>query len=323
MTWHVGSVQIEGRVVLAPMAGATDSPFRRICKRFGASLVFTELVSAEGLVRNPERTGTYLTFTPGERPIAFQFFGADPERMQRAVAKAMEWKPDVVDVNLGCPARKVVRKGAGASLLKDLARMEEVVSAAVQGSTVPVTVKLRSGWDEFSVNAVEAAVRAVTQGAAAVTLHPRTRSLGFHGAADWNLIHGVVQSVQVPVIGSGDVRSPADAARMIEETGCTAVMIGRAARGNPWLLAASARALADLPPESNPVPSEVIGVAREHLALHHAAYGDRKLKDMAAQLCWYVRGFPGASGLRSRFFRASSYDELESVLLEISDPTAQ
>ncbi len=300
------------------MAGTTDSPFRRICKRFGASLVFTELVSAEGLIKSRERTGAYLEFTPEERPIAFQFFSADPTSMRQAVADAMSWEPDLVDVNLGCPARKVVRKGGGAALLRDLPLMHDVVSAAVEGSRVPVTVKLRSGWDERSVNAPEIAASAVSLGVAAVTLHPRTRVMGFSGRADWDLIREVVRSVAVPVVGSGDVRLDGDAARMVEETGCTAVMIGRAARGNPWFLRASARVLEGMPAERAATPSGVLGVAREHLRLHRAAYGDRRLRNMAAQLCWYLKGFPGASRWRSRLFGAESYWELEVLLGEIA-----
>jgi tRNA-dihydrouridine synthase B len=323
MTWHIGTVPVRGRVVLAPMAGTTDSPFRRICKRFGASLVFTELVSAEGLIKSRERTSTYLEFTPEERPIAFQFFSAEPENMSEAVGRAMRWEPDLIDINLGCPARKVVRKGAGAALLMDLPLMRDVVSAAVEASRVPVTVKLRSGWDERSINAPRVAASAVSLGVAAVTLHPRTRIMGFSGRADWDLIREVVQSVDVPVVGSGDVRLDGDAARMVEETGCTAVMIGRAARGNPWFLRASARALEGMQPEWAVAPSEVLDVAREHLGLHRAAYGDRKLKDMAAQLCWYLKGFPGASRWRRRLFGAESYRELKALLGELASSLAE
>jgi nifR3 family TIM-barrel protein len=316
MTWHIGAVPIHGRVVLAPMAGTTDSPFRRVCKRFGAALVFTELVSAEGLIRSRKRTSAYLEFTPEERPIAFQFFSASPESMGRAVADAMEWGPDIVDVNLGCPARKVVRKGAGASLLRDVPRLKEVVAAAVEGSRVPVTVKLRSGWDEGTINALATARAAVSAGAAAVTLHPRTRAMGFKGSADWELISLLVQRIPVPVIGSGDVTAAQDAVGMAQRTGCAAVMIGRAVRGNPWLLRASHHALEGLAPTPAARPSEVCRVAREHLELHRNAYGDRRLKDMAAQLCWYLRGFPNASRLRARAFAAASYAELDTVLTE-------
>jgi tRNA-dihydrouridine synthase B len=317
MTWHIGAVPIEGRVALAPMAGTTDSPFRRICKRFGAALVFTELVSAEGLIRNRERTGAYLEFAPDERPIAVQFFGADPKSMHRAIGEAMEWAPDIIDVNLGCPTRKVVKKGAGAALLKDMSLMREVVSAAVEASCVPVTVKLRSGWDDRSVIAVEAAVSAVSLGTAAVTLHPRTRAMGFSGKADWGLIREVVASVSVPVIGSGDVHSPDDAVRMARETGCAAVMIGRAARGNPWLLRDASAVLEGSPMPPSPTLEATLSVAHEHVALHRETYAGRKVRDLAAQLCWYVRGLPGASRWRARLFAASGYDELESVLSEL------
>ncbi len=323
MTWHIGRVPIQGQVVLAPMAGTTDSPFRRICKRFGAALVFTELVSAEGLIRSRERTGAYLEFTREERPIAFQFFGADPHVLHQAVREAMRWAPDIIDVNLGCPARKVVKRGAGAGLLRDMSLMQEVVSAAVEASRVPVTVKLRSGWDERSVVAVEAAVSCVSIGVSAVTLHPRTRATGFSGKADWSLIREVVESVSVPVIGSGDVRSPDDAVRMAQETGCTAVMIGRAARGAPWFLRQLSAVLDGSPMPAPPGPEVIVAVAHQHVLLHRQTYDGRRLKDLAAQLCWYVRGFPRASRWRARLFAARGYDELESMLSELAGPVAQ
>ncbi|MCK4679669.1 tRNA-dihydrouridine synthase family protein, partial [bacterium] len=208
---RIGSVVYETPFVLAPLAGLTDSPMRRICRRRGASMVWTEMVSAEGLVRDGAKSHELLAFAEEERPIAFQIFGARPEAMAGAAARVAALDPDVIDINLGCPAKKVIRGGAGAALMREPALLREITSAVVEAAGRPVTAKIRSGWDADSLNAVDIAVALEECGVSAVAIHPRTRAQGFRGAADWSLIRDVANSVSVPVLGSGDVKTAADA----------------------------------------------------------------------------------------------------------------
>jgi nifR3 family TIM-barrel protein len=232
---RIRDVQIIPATVLAPMSGITDTVFRRVIRALGGcGLIMTEFTSAEGVTRNAGRTLRYLLFEPDEHPITAQLFGADPEAMARAAASVEELGFDVVDINLGCPARKVVKCG-GSGLLRDLKLLERILSAVRAAVRIPLTIKMRAGWDEQSVVAVDVARMAEQAGVEAIAVHPRTRLQGYSGHANWQIIAAVKRAVRVPVIGNGDVRVPEDALRMAEETGCDAVMIGRAAATNPWI----------------------------------------------------------------------------------------
>ena len=220
-------------LVLAPMAGITDFPFRGICKEFGAGLVFSEMVSAEALIREHKRTHNMLHTDPAERPVVFQLFGSKPAAMAEAAHIVSQGDVDFIDINMGCPAPKILKSGAGSALLRDLGLVKEIMSAVVGASKVPVTVKIRLGWDAKSIVAVDVAHAAEAAGLAAVTVHARTKAQGFSGHADWGMIKVVKKSVGIPIIGNGDVRTAYDAKRMMDETGCDGVMIGRAIRDIP------------------------------------------------------------------------------------------
>jgi tRNA-dihydrouridine synthase B len=313
----IGDVTLETPFILAPLAGYTDSPMRRLARRLGAAMVWTEMVSAEGVVRESAKTFELLAFDASEHPIAFQLFGSRPESMARAAARVARLRPDVIDLNAGCPARKVVRSGSGAALMADLGLLREIASAVVQATDLPVTAKIRSGWDEGSINAAEPACVLEEAGARALSVHPRTRSQGFKGASDWSVIREVKRAVTIPVIGSGDVKTPEDAVAMLERTRCDGVMIGRAAVGNPWIFA-RARELAEGRPASPP-PSlaDRIRLAVTHLDLMVEAKGDRRgVREMRKHVVAYLRGFPGASGLRAELVRMEGHERVRDRLLE-------
>jgi len=312
---RIGDVVCENPFVLAPLAGQTDSPMRRICRRRGASMVWTEMVSAEGLVRDGAKSFELLRFEEEERPIAFQLFGARPEAMAGAAATAARLRPDVIDINVGCPARKVVRGGSGSALMREPALLREIVSAVVEAAGMPVTVKMRSGWDSDTVNAVEVAADVEECGAAAVAVHPRTRAQGFKGSPDWDLIGEVKRAVSIPVIGSGDVRTPEDALRMLESTSCDGVMIGRGAVGNPWLFREAEALRATGRAAGRPDLEEILATAIEQLDMMVDHKGERRgVLEMRKHLVAYLRGFDGASGLRSELVRIDGYEAVRSRL---------
>jgi len=222
-------------LVLAPMAGITDFPFRVICKELGAGLVFSEMVSVEALIREHRRTRGMLRTHPAERPVVFQIFGSKPESMAEAAHIVSQGEADFIDINMGCPVPKILKSGSGSALLRDIGLAKEIMAAAKSASKVPVTVKIRLGWDAKNIVAVDLAQAAEAIGIAAVTVHGRTKAQGFSGHADWGMIKTVKKSVSIPVIGNGDVRTALDAKRMMDETGCDGVMIGRAIQGYPWI----------------------------------------------------------------------------------------
>jgi tRNA-dihydrouridine synthase B len=312
---RIGDIAIETPFVLAPLAGQTDSAMRRVCRRRGASMVWTEMVSAEGIVRGGSKSFELLAFAEEERPIAFQLFGSRPEAMAGAAAAVAELAPDVIDINAGCPARKVARSCSGAALMREPALLREIVSAVVEAAGRPVTVKIRSGWDQDSRNAVEIASDVEECGAAAVAVHPRTRTQGFKGTADWGVIRDLKRAVGIPVIGSGDVLTPADALRMLEETSCDGVMIGRGAVGNPWLFreAESLRSTGKVPPR--PSLPEILSTAIEQLDLMVENKGQgRGVREMRKHIVAYLRGFEGASGLRAELVRIDDYSAVRDRL---------
>lgn len=313
----VSGLEIAPPFVLAPLAGITDSAMRRVCRGLGASLVWTEMVSAEGIARGDSKTHRLLSFHPDERPIVFQLFGARPDSMAAAAAVLSRMRPDLIDINVGCPARKVVRSGAGSALMRDLGRLAEIARAVVEASDRPVTAKIRSGWDETSVNAPAAARVLVDAGVSALVVHPRTGVQGFRGSSDWRVIRDVRAAVPVPVpvIGSGDVRSPEDALRMLSETSCDAVMIGRAAVGNPWIFAGAAALWRG---EAAPGPAALadrVRLALGHLDLMIEAKGERSgVLEMRKHIVAYLKGFPGASTLRAELVRIEGSEAVRARL---------
>ena len=301
--------------MLAPAAGVTDSITRKIAKKWGADATVTELISAEGLVRNCLKTKAFMDFDEAERPLGIQLFGADPDHMARAAQIASELNPNFIDLNFGCPVKKVVGKNGGSSLLKNLELLEKIVRKVVQAVRLPVTVKYRSGWDSGNIVAIEVACLAEANGAAAVCLHPRTRVQGFAGTADWPLIAEIKKAVNIPVIGSGDIDSPEKAKQMFDETGCDSVMICRAAFGNPWIFQRAKHYLetGELLPE--PDIAARISAALEHLHMSIAKHGDYGgLVRMRNQLCWYIKGLPGAAQLRKKLVLIPTEQEVVALL---------
>lgn len=311
----IGNLNIPGRVFCAPMAGISTRPYRIFARRFGAAVVYTEMISSHGLAYNDKKTKDLVNFGDDERPIGVQLFGADPEIMHRAARIVSERKPDIIDLNFGCPVKKVVRKNGGAAVLKDLGLTRELVSATVAAGDVPVTVKLRSGWDETSKIFAEAGTACEEAGASAITLHARTRAGQFAGRACWEDIKHLKETVSIPVIGNGDIRSGEDAARMMDMTGCDAVMIGRAAMGNPWIFR---EVNAYLGTGVNPPPPSLddkIAVMMEHARMLLDAFGEtRAMFKMRHHVAWYAKGWPGVANVRRRAFAMTTIAELETLL---------
>ncbi len=302
-------------LVLAPMAGITDLPFRRICRELGAGLVFSEMVSVEALVRAHKRTKGMLLSDPSERPVAFQIFGAKPESMAEAARIVSQGEVDFIDINMGCPVPKVLKSGSGSALLRDLGLAKEIMAAVASSSTVPVTVKIRLGWDAKSIVAAEIASAAESAGIAAVTVHGRTTAQGFSGRADWSMIRLVKSSVSIPVIGNGDVRSAKDAKRMLEETACDGVMIGRAIQGHPWIFREAGEFIRN---ETVPAPPSLR--ERETVMLRHlndmvALTGENiGVREMRKHLCWYTKGLQGGAEFRTVINQLLTREDIEHTI---------
>jgi tRNA-dihydrouridine synthase B len=308
-------IKLEGRVVLAPLAGISDSSFRLICRQMGAALVFTEMVSADGLLQGNPQSRNYLFFRPAERPIGFQIFGSEADKMARAVELVLPLQPDVIDLNFGCPVKKVVKRGAGAALLKDPRRLCQITTAVVKASSVPVIAKIRLGWDQQHVNVFEVGPMLVDCGVSAITLHARTQAQQYHGQADWKAIARLKAVVTVPVIGNGDVRTAADAKQMLEETGCDLVMIGRGALGNPWIFQQATALLENGQTLSPPALLERLNVMLQHLEDCARVRGELvAVFEMRKHLGWYTHGLPGSTQLRANLFRLKSIASIQELL---------
>lgn len=315
-TVSIDTVKLANPVVLAPMAGVTDLAYRLLAKEMGCALVCTEMISGKALVFRNERTLDMIRISEEERPVAVQIFGSDPDSMAQAAMLVQDRvRPDIIDINMGCPTQKIVKNGEGAALMRDLPRARDIVASVVAAARVPVTVKIRKGWDAQHVNAVEFAQAMAAAGASAVTVHGRTRDQFYSGSADWDVIRRVKQAVGIPVIGNGDVRSPENAARMLEETGCDAVMIGRAALGNPWIFREVIAFLETGERVPPPQCEERVATAIRHLDMLIELVGERVgVLEMRKHAAWYVRGIPGASLARVRINKARTREEMVEAL---------
>ena len=316
---RIGDVAFDSPFVLAPLAGVSDSPFRQLAREQGASAVYTEMVSADGLARGNQATLDYCRFEPHERPLGIQLFGSDPGVMAEATRILCDLpeaaRPDLIDINMGCPVRKVVNRCAGAALLNDVPRLSSIVAHMAEVSTVPVTAKIRLGWDGDSQNVVEVSKRLEQSGARAVAIHARTRAEKFEGAAHWEMIAAAKQAVGIPVIGNGDVRTPEDAERMLETTGCDLVMLGRAAFGDPWVFR-RLRAHHERG-ESLPLPTaaERLEAGVRHLRLLVADVGEAiAAKEMRKHVAWYIRGLPHSHKVREQVNQTRTAEDLATLL---------
>lgn len=321
MEWMIGNVKIKNQVVLAPMAGICNSAFRQICKDMGCGLIYAEMVSDKAIAYNNQKTIDMLYMTDKERPIAQQIFGSDVTSFVEA-AKYIEstMHPDIIDINMGCPVPKVaLRAQAGAALLKDLNKIYEIVYSVVQAVNVPVTVKIRSGWDKNHINAVEVAKTAEKAGASAICVHPRTRSQGYSGTAEWNIIKQVKENVSIPVIGNGDIRTPGDAKRMLDETNCDAVMIGRGVLGNPWLIKNTINYLEgkDL---INVSINDRVDMCLKHLDLL-CSFKSKKLASLEIRnhIAWYFKGIKGANILKNKIYQTTNIHDIILLLNEFKE----
>jgi tRNA-dihydrouridine synthase B len=312
---RAGPVELPGRVLLSPLCGVTDSPFRRIARRHGAAMVFCEMTSSDGLVRRNPKTFELLEYRPEERPIGAQLCGSDPQVMADAAKVCEDLGFDTLDLNYGCPVRKVIARDAGAAMLTDLGRLERVTTAVVNAVRIPVTAKIRIGWDQTSTNAPDVARTLEQSGVKWVAVHARARSEKFTGHAHWDVIAQVKRSTRLPVIGNGDVKEPEDAVRMVRETGCDGVMVGRGSFGNPWLFRRAQRLLDGEDPGPAPTPRERIETAIAHLHDLAAKKGDYAAILMRKHVAWYVRGLYDNSTLCREVNHSASPAETEALLL--------
>lgn len=301
---------------LAPMAGVSEPPFRRLCRSFGADVVVSEFLSCEGLRRGAKSVHDGAFFTEPERPIGIQLYGSDPAGMAEAAALVSEhYAPDFIDINFGCPVKKVVKRNGGSGCLKDLGLVESIIRAVLGATHLPVTVKIRSGWDEALRDPVGIARRCQDAGAQALTLHPRTRAQMYSGAAQWDEIAAVVEALDIPVVGNGDIKTAADAVRMWRHTGCAGVMIARGSFGNPWIFQQARALLEGRDTRPEPSAAERFAVALRHAEVQLAVQGSdrRTAVEFRKHLSWYVRGVPGAAELRRELQQIESMAEIGRI----------
>src|SRR6478672_93904 len=304
---------------LAPMAGVSESPFRRLCRRFGADVVVTEFLSAEGIRRENPATIDKLRFGADERPIGVQIFGAEAAAMGEAAGFVTDvFQPEFIDINFGCPVKKVVKRNGGSGCLKDLNLVEDVIRAVSRSTHLPVTVKIRSGWSEEMRDPVTIALRCQDAGARVLTLHPRTRTQMYTGSARWEEIAAVVQALDIPVLGNGDIKTPLDAVRMYRETGCAGVMIARGSFGQPWIFDQTRDLLEGRPMRSAPPVEERFAIALDHARMASDYEPDRKgaAIEFRKHLGWYVKGLPGSADIRKRLHAVMSLGEVEGIFAD-------
>lgn len=320
--FKIGNIEIQNPIVLAPMAGICNSAYRRIIKEMGCGLIYAEMVSDKAITYGSKKTIDMLYMTDMERPIAQQIFGSDKDSFVTAAKYIYDnMHPDIIDINMGCPVPKVaLRAQAGSALLKDPIKVFDIVSSVVKAVPVPVTVKIRSGWDQNHINAVEIAKVVEQAGAKAIAVHGRTRSQGYSGKADWNIIKQVKQAVTIPVIGNGDVISCYDAKKMLDETGCDAVMIGRGVLGNPWLIKECIDYI-----ENGKIPKKVSIDEKYDMILYHIHLLEQQKNEKVANLemrthiAYYLKGVPGASELKQKVFQTKNLTELKNLIKEYKE----
>lgn len=313
-TLQIGNVTLENNLVLGPMAGVTDLPFRLLCKEQGAGLLCMEMVSAKGIYYNNKNTEQLLAIDEREHPVSLQIFGSDPEIMSE-MAKKIEERPfDILDINMGCPVPKVVNNGDGSALMKNPVLAGKIIEKTARAIKKPVTVKIRKGFDDAHINAVEMAKVAEASGAAAIAVHGRTREQYYSGRADWDIIRQVKEAVKIPVIGNGDILIPEDAISMEEQTGCDGFMIARGAQGNPWIFAQILHYFKTGEHLPKPTAEEMVQMMLRHARMQLAFKGDYTgIREIRKHAAWYTAGYPNAARLRSAINEVESYEQLEEL----------
>jgi len=310
----LGNLNLSGRVILAPMAGVTDSSFRILARSFGAALTHTEMISADGLVRQNTNSLRLLYFKEEERPIGVQLYGSDPEKLASAAKEVERLKPDLIDLNFACPVKKVTKKNGGAAVLRDLGLLQKIVSSVTRSVSLPITLKIRSGWDSENIVALEVAKIAQDCGVSAITIHPRTGKSMFRGKANWDIIGEVKSKVNLTILGSGDIFSPQDVKEMIDSTGCDGVMVGRGALGNPWIFERANYYLVTDKFLPEPSIQDVTDVALKHLTLSVQERGEYwGIMRMRKHLLWYIKRLPRNQELRKSIISTEKFEDLKKA----------